>query len=80
MRWLKMSEEVYKRLEEIVPPTKLEDMDIIEVERDCKVAFKVIGYTPKHFEESFASAWRHSVSTMLFEFIFDVYMEDIKHE
>jgi len=70
--------DIYERFEDIVPKRKLEDMDIIEVEKDCRVAFKIIGYTPKDFEASFANAWRQSVATMLFEFVFDVYMEDKK--
>ena len=70
--------DVYERFKEIVPPRKMEDLDVIEVETSTKIAFKVIGYTPKDFGKSFSSAWRHSVGTMLFEFIFDVYMEDKK--
>ena len=70
--------DAYERFREIVPPRKLEDMDVIEVETSTKIAFKVIGYAPKNFEDSFTKAWRRSVSTMLFEFIFDVYMEDKK--
>ena len=71
--------EVYERLRDIVPPRKLEDMDVIEVETSCKTAFKVIGYTPVNFEDSFTSAWRTSVAVMLYEYIYDVYMEDRKN-
>ena len=79
MRCWKMSDrDVYERFEDIVPRKKLEDMDIIEVEEDCKIAFKIIGYTPKDFEASFAKVWRQSIATMLFEYVFDVYMEDKK--
>jgi len=79
MRCWKMSDrDVYERLEEIVPKRKLEDMDVIEVETSCKVAFQIIGYKLKAFDKSFQKAWKHSVATMLFEFIFDVYQEDKK--
>ena len=70
--------EVYERFKEVVPPTKLEDVDIIEVEKACNTAFKIIGYKPQNFDESFSKAWRRSIADMLFEFIFDVYMEDKK--
>lgn len=79
MRCAKMSDrDVYQRFEDIVPRRRLEDMDIDEVENDCRIAFKIIGYTPKDFSASFATAWRQSVATMLFEFIFDICMEDKK--
>lgn len=70
--------DVYERFAEVIPRDKLENLDIIEVERATRTAFRVIGYVPRDFKESFNRAWRHSVAVMLFEFVFDVYMEDRK--
>lgn len=50
--------DVYERFQEVVPTVKLEDMDIIEVEKAVNVAFKIIGYKPQNFDESFSKAWK----------------------
>ena len=68
--------DIYDRFKEIVPLQKIEEMDVIEVENATKIAFKVVNYTPRDFEGAFTRAWRRSVGVVLFEFIFDVYMED----
>ena len=70
-----MSEFMLSRFREITPARKLSDMDIIEVERDCKVAFEIVGYNPSDFDDSFQSAWESSEAEDLSDFIFDVWRQ-----
>ena len=70
--------DVYERLREIVPSKKVAEMDIDDIEKACYTAFDAIGYSPKDFSHSFKYAWEQPVPTMLFQFIFSVYMEDSK--
>lgn len=67
---------VYKRFRDIVPSKNLSDMNIDSIIRDTKIAFSVISYSPKNFSESFKTVWRQRVTDELFEFIYEVYMED----
>ena len=46
---------VFERFREIVPNKKLSDMSIDSIIRDTQIAFKVIGFSPKNFSESFKS-------------------------
>ena len=69
---------IFERFREIVPNKKLSDMSIDSIIKDTQIAFKVIGFSPKNFSESFKSVWRHRTTDVLFEFIYDVYMEDKK--
>ena len=70
-----MSEIVRKRLEDICPVRRLEDMDILEVEKSCHVAFEIIGleHRNERFDKAFKKAWENSDAEMLWEYIYCVW-------
>ena len=68
---------VGSRLREVCPPTKFCEMDIDEVEQSTRVAFKIIGYKPQNFSDSFRKSWETFEGEMLWEFIFDVWRKDL---
>ena len=68
--------EVYNRFKEVVPVERLDDLSYDEVKKDCNVAFKIIGYSPKNLDTSIEKAWESSTALSLFEFIYDVYEVD----
>ena len=67
---------VYDRFSEIVPVENLENLDILEVKKSLKIAWEIIGYSPKNLEKSFKKVWENSEATSLFEFIYEVWEED----
>ena len=67
---------VRDRLREICPVQKLSEMDVIEVEKACNVAFKIIGYNPKNFEDAFQKTWETSDAEDLCDFVFEVWRND----
>lgn len=67
---------VKNRLQEICPLEKMEDMDILEAEKNCNVAFKIIGYEPNDFEESLRKVWESSTSEYLCDFVYEVWEVD----
>lgn len=71
-----MDEIVKNRLQEVVPVNELKDLDVDEVILDTKIAFKIIGYTPKDFDKAINNAWDESNAIMLSEFIYDVWRLD----
>lgn len=71
-----MNCEVYNRFKEIVPVKRLDEMTGTEVLKSCKIAFEIVGYTPKNLEESVDISWETSTALSLFEFIYDVYEVD----
>ena len=73
-----MEDTVFKRFKEVVPSKKLSNMSIASIVRDTKIAFSVIGFSPKHFADSFKTVWRRKVTDNLAEFIYEVYKEDKK--
>jgi len=65
------------RLKEVCPNQTINEMDIIEVEKACNVAFKIIGYEVKNLEKSVQKVWETSEGdTCLCDFVFDVWGED----
>jgi hypothetical protein len=70
------SREVYARFRDIVPTRKMAEMSKDEVKSSCMTAFDVIDYAPRNYEKSFERVWATDDSTMLFKFVWDVYMED----
>lgn len=70
---MSMSDIVRERLREICPIEKVSEVDIVEVKRDCMIAFEVIGYNPQNFEESFQKTWESSDAEDLCDFIFKVW-------
>ena len=68
--------EVYDRFKEVIPVERLDELSTIEVERCCKTAFSIIGYSPIDLEKSIEKAWEFSTALSLFEFICDVYEVD----
>ena len=68
-----MSAIVKARLEEICPNQNLSEIDVIEAEKSCMIAFKIIGYVPEDFDKSFKKAWESSDAELLSEFVFDVW-------
>ena len=71
-----MNRIVLNRLRDICPSHKLSDLDILEVEEDCHIAFEIIGYTPADFNKAFQKAWEQSDATDLSDFIYDVWRWD----
>lgn len=71
-----MSDIVYNRLKEVCPQKSLSEMDILEVQKACRVAFEIIGYSPENFDESFMKTWESSERDDLYEFIYDVWEVD----
>ena len=71
-----MNCEVYNRFRDVVPVQRLDELSSDEVIRDCNIAFKIIGYTPKNLEKSVEKAWETSTALSLFEFIYDVWEVD----
>lgn len=67
---------VLDRLREICPLEKISEMDVAEAKRNTEVAFEIIGYKPKNFDEAFQNVWESSDATDLSDFIFEVWSED----
>lgn len=70
------SEIVKSRLREICPLQKLSEMDVIEVEKSCHIAFEIIGYETKRFVASFEEVWRISDAEYLCDYIYCVWRCD----
>lgn len=51
------SELVHDRLEDIVPQLTLSELEGDEVAIGVKIAFNIIGYTPKNLEKSLEKSW-----------------------
>jgi hypothetical protein len=71
-----MDEIVKSRLIEVCPHQEISEVDVIEVEKSCYVAFEIIGYKPKNFTRAFQKTWESSDATLLSEFIFEVWGND----
>jgi len=67
---------VRERLKEICPIEKVSEVDIVEVKRDCMIAFEVIGYNPKNFDESFQKTWESSDAEDLCDFVYELWKCD----
>lgn len=67
--------QIRDRFTEICPVVNLEDLSIIDAEKDVGIAFKIIGFKPSNFEEAFEKAWRTSNAYRLDEFVYDVWRE-----
>ena len=63
------SEFMLSRFREFVPSKNLENLDVIQVESDCRTAFNIIGFDPDDFEVAFNKAWESSDASTLSDFI-----------
>lgn len=73
---MSMSDIVRERLREVCPTERVSEKDIIEVKRDCRVAFRIIGYIPENFDDAFQKTWESSDADDLCDFVFDVWRND----
>lgn len=71
-----MNDMVKARFMEICPAEKVEDMTPDDVELSVKVAFKIIGYSPKNLNGAIDRANAVSESEWLYQFIYDVWRLD----
>lgn len=71
-----MEDIVLSRLRDVCPLQKLSEMDIIEIEKSCYVAFDVIGYNPVNFKQSFDKVWKTTDAEYLSDFIYEVWGND----
>lgn len=71
-----MSQIVKSRLKEICPVKKMSEVDIVEAEESCHIAFEIIGYLPKNFQVAFQKTWESYEGEMLSDFIYQVWGED----
>jgi len=72
-----MSEVMKSRFHEVVPESQLLTMSAPDVEKAVKIAFEVVGYTPKDsFKKIVDRAWGESTATELWEFVYDVWRLD----
>lgn len=67
------SEFMLTRFRDICPCKSLIEIDVLEVESDCKTAFEIIGFHPSDFDVAFNKAWETSDATDLADFIYDVW-------
>lgn len=67
---------VYGRLEEVCPVKDTREMSFEELVNDCNVAFKIIGYSPKNLEATVTSVKDSKEIPILFEFIYEVWLND----
>ena len=74
---MSMARIVKDRFREVCPNQTINEMDIIEVEMACNVAFKIIGYEVKNLEKSVQKVWETSESdTYLCDFAYEVWRSD----
>lgn len=71
-----MSQIIKSRLNEVCPSQTVSEMDIIEVEKSCHIAFEIIGYLPKNFTVAFQKTWESFDGEMLCDFIYKVWEAD----
>lgn len=71
-----MNDMVRVRLMEICPAEKVVDMSPDDVELSVKVAFKIIGYSPKNLKGAIDRANAVSKSKWLYQFIYDIWRLD----
>lgn len=71
-----MEDIVLSRLRDVCPLQKLSEMDIVEIEKSCHVAFDVIGYNPVNFKQSFDKVWKTTDAEYLSDFIYEVWGND----
>ena len=64
---------VRNRLKEVCPEERFSEMDIDEVEKATRVAFKIIGYNPENFSDAFRKSWESFEDDELWKFIFLVW-------
>ena len=67
------SEIVKARLIDIYPNKSIKGMDVLEVEKDVRLAFKIIGYLPENFGDDFSKTWGSSSAETLGEFAYEVW-------
>ena len=68
--------DVFERFKEICPKVKVSELGLDELKKCCRIAFKIIGFTPSDLDGNFDKAWGHSRARDLYEFIFDVWRID----
>lgn len=67
---------VYNRFKEVVPVKLVKDMDIDEVEHDCRIALEIIGLkNPENFSQAFKETWESSHATYLYQFVYDLWRQ-----
>ena len=72
-----MTEVMKARLQEVVPDRYLQHMSVTDTEKAVKVAFEIVGYTPKsNLQMAIDRAWGKSTATKLWEFVYDAWRLD----
>jgi len=76
-----MSEIMLEKFKEVCPEHRLQDMYMIDVEKETLHAFKQIGYNPsKTVKKAIDKAWVNSNRTdSLYEFVYKVWRDDNGH-
>ena len=67
------SEIVKARLLDVCPNKSIKGMDVLEVEKGVRLAFKIIGYLPENFDDDFSKTWGSSSVETLGEFAYEVW-------
>ena len=79
--WCSMSEIMLEKFKEVCPEHRLQDMYMIDVEKETLHAFEQIGYNPsKSVKKAIDKAWVNSNRTdSLYEFVYKVWRDDNGH-
>lgn len=71
-----MNDVVRKRIQEVSPDKLVDDMTLSELEHDCRIAFEIIGYTPKNLSKTVKDVYELDIHD-LSDFIYEVWRFDI---
>lgn len=71
-----MNDIVRKRIQEVSPDKLVDDMTLSELEHDCRIAFEIIGYSPKNLSKTVRIVYESDIHK-LSDFIYDVWGLDV---
>ena len=72
-----MNDIVRERIREVAPAKLVDDMTLSELEHDCKIAFEIIGYSPKNLSSIVKDVYSNQNIQKLSDFIYEVWRFDI---
>lgn len=72
-----MNDVVRKRIQEVSPDKLVDDMTLSELEHDCKIAFEIIGYSPRNLSSIVKDVYSNQNIQKLSDFIYEVWRLDV---
>lgn len=69
-------EVIKKRLQEICPDKRIDDMTYDEMERAIHTAFEIIGYEPNDLNKSWEYAYNNCKTEYLWDYIYTIWEAD----